>query len=102
MKRYRDNAGRLTMTIDQIAAATLDGRTPTIRTAGATSTRAEPTPCAATQTRTHHGNAVEVAQFTSADGYNLFTDPARPGNISSLRGKRGQEITRFLRGATLC
>ena len=24
MKRYRDNAGRLTMTIDQIAAATLN------------------------------------------------------------------------------
>ena len=95
MKRYRDNAGRLTMTIDQIAAATLneanayyqdgvryiyEGRIYTLRRY---------------TDKDAHENAVEVAQFTSADGYNLFTDPARLGTFLPDVASEGQEITRF-------
>nr|DAF77865.1 MAG TPA: hypothetical protein [Caudoviricetes sp.] len=95
MKRYRDAAGRLTMTIDQIAAATLneanayyqdggryiyEGRTYTLRRC---------------TDKDAHGNAVEVAQFVDIDGYNLFTDPARLGTFLPDVASDGQEITRF-------
>lgn len=95
MKRYRDAAGRLTMTIDQIAAATLDeanayyqdgeqyiyeGRAYTLRRY---------------TDKDAHGNAVEIAQFVGVDGYNLFTDPARLGTFLPGVASDGQEITRF-------
>lgn len=95
MKRYRDAAGKLTMTIDKIAAATLDeareyyqdgeryiyeGRAYTLRRY--TSTDA-------------HGDTVETAQFVGIDGYNLFTDPARLGTFLPDVASDGQEITRF-------
>lgn len=95
MKRYRDAAGRLEMTIDQIAAATLDeanayyqdgrryiyeGRAYTLRRY---------------TDKDAHGNAVEIAQFVGIDDYNLFTDPTRLGTFLPGVASDGQEITRF-------
>lgn len=95
MKRYRDAAGRLTMTTDQLAAATLDeartyyqdggryifqGRAYTLRRY--TSTDA-------------HGNAVEIAQFVGIGGYNLFIAPARLGTFLPGVASDGQEIAKF-------
>lgn len=95
MKRYRDAAGRLTMTTDQLAAETLaeareyyqdggryifQGRAYTLRRY--TSTDA-------------HGNAVEIAQFVGIDGYNLFTEPNCLGTFLPDVASDGLEITRF-------
>ena len=57
MKRYRDAAGRLTMTVDEIAAATLDEANAYYQDGGRYIYEAEPTPCAATSTRTHTGTS---------------------------------------------
>ena len=95
MKRYRDAAGRLTVTIDQIAAATLEEANAYYQDGeryiyqGIASTLHRYTD------RDAHGDAVGVAQFTSADGYNLFTDPARLGTFLPDVSSDGQEITRF-------
>lgn len=95
MKRYRDAAGRLTMTIDEISAETLeeanayyqDGEWYIYQGIAYTLRRYTSTDA--------HGDAVEVTQFTSADGYNLFTDPARLGTFLPDVASDGQEITRF-------
>ena len=81
MKRYRDAAGRLTMTVDEIAAATLDE-------ANAYTLRRY-------INKDAHGDVVEIAQFVGIDGYNLFTDPARLGTFLPCVASEGQEITRF-------
>ena len=52
MKRYRDAARRLTMTIDEIAAATLAEAREYYQDGGRYIYEAEPTPCAATSTET--------------------------------------------------
>ena len=95
MKRYRDATGRLTMTINKIAAETLEearsyyqdggryiyqGRAYTLRRY--TSTDA-------------HGDLVEVAQFVGIDGYNLCTDPDRLGTFLPDVASDGLEIARF-------
>ena len=95
MKRYRDAAGRLTMTIDQIAAATLDEANAYYQDSGRYIYEGRTYTLRRYTDKYAHGNAVEVAQFTSADGYNLFTDPARLGTFLPDVAGAGQEITRF-------
>ena len=77
MKRYRDAARRLTMTIDQIAAATLDEASEYYQDGGRYIYEGRAYTLRRYIDRDAHGNAVEVAQFVGIDGYNLFTDPAR-------------------------
>lgn len=95
MKRYRDNAGRLTMTIDQIAAVTLNEANAYYQDGGRYVYEGRTYTLRRYTNKDAHGNAVEVAQFTSADGYNLFTDPARLGTFLPCVASEGQEITRF-------
>lgn len=94
MKRYRDAAGRLTMVLDQIAAETLeearvyyqDGQQYTHQDRIYTLHRyADPDA---------HGQPVEIAQFASEDGYNLFIDPTRLGTFLPCVASAGLEITR--------
>lgn len=94
-KRYRDEAGRLAMSVDQIAAETLkeskeyyqDGRQYIHKGKVYTLRRY--------MDKTADGEDVEVAQFTSKDGYNIFTDPARLGTFLPGVASDGMEITRI-------
>ena len=95
MKRYRDTAGRLTMTIDQIPAATLDEATAYYQNGGRYIYQGRAYTLRRYTDRDAHGNAVEIAQFVGIDGYNLFTDPARLGTFLPGVASDGQEITRF-------
>lgn len=95
MKRYRDAAGRLTMTIDQIAAATPEEANAYYQNGGRYVCEGRTYTLRRYTDKDTHGNAVEVAQFTSADGYNLFIDPARLGTFLPDVASDGQEITRF-------
>ena len=88
MKRYRDAAGRLTMTVDEIAAATLDEANAYYQDGGRYILRRY-------INKDAHGDVVEIAQFVGIDGYNLFTDPARLGTFLPCVASEGQEITRF-------
>lgn len=95
MKRYRDAAGRLTMTIDDIAAATLDEANAYYQDGGRYIYEGRTYILRRYTGKDAHGNSVEVAQFVGIDGYNLFTDPARLGTFLPDVASDGQEITRF-------
>lgn len=95
MKRYRDTAGRLTMAIDQIAAATLDEATAYYQDGGRYIYQGRAYTLRRYTSKDAYGNAVEIAQFVGIDGYNLFTDPARLGTFLPGVASDGQEITRF-------
>ena len=95
MKRYRDAAGRLTMTIDEIAAATLDEATAYYQDGGRYIYEGRAYTLRRYTDKDAHVNAVEMAQFVGIDGYNLFTDPARLGTFLPGVASDGQEITRF-------
>lgn len=95
MKRYRDAAGRLTMTIDEIAAATLAEAREYYQDGGRYIYEGRAYTLRRYIDRDAHENAVEVAQFVGIDGYNLFTDPARLGTFLPDVASDGQEITRF-------
>lgn len=95
MKRYRDAAGRLTMTIDDIAAATLDEANAYYQDGGRYIYEGRTYILRRYTDKDAHGNSVEVAQFVGIDGYNLFTDPARLGTFLPDVASDGQEITRF-------
>ena len=94
MKRYRDATGHLTMPLDQIAAETQaearayyqDGQQYTHQ--GRVYTLHRYTDQDA------HGQPVEIAQFISADGYNLFTDPDCLGTFLPDIASAGLEITK--------
>lgn len=95
MKRYRDAAGRLTMTIDQIAAATLDEANAYYQDGWRYTYQGIAYTLRRYTDRDAHGDSVEVAQFVGIDGYNLFTDPARLGTFLPGVASDGQEITAF-------
>lgn len=95
MKRYRDSAGQLTMTVDEIAAATLDEAREYYQDGGRYIYEGRPYTLRRYTDRDAHGNAVEIAQFVGIDGYNLFTDPARLGTFLPGVASDGLEITRF-------
>ena len=95
MKRYRDTAGQLTMTIDQIAAATLDEATAYYQDGGRYIYEGRAYTLRRYTDKDAHGDAVEIAQFVGLDGCNLFTDPARLGTFLPNVASEGQEITRF-------
>lgn len=95
MKRYRDAAGRLTMTIDQIAAATLDEATAYYQDGGRYIYEGRAYTLRRYASTDAHGNTMKIAQFVGIDGYNLFTDPARLGTFLPDVASDGQEITRF-------
>ena len=95
MTRYRDAARRLTMTIDEIAAATLAEGREYYQDGGRYIYEGRAYTLRRYIDRDAHGNAVEVAQFVGIDGYNLFTDPARLGTFLPDVASDGQEITRF-------
>ena len=78
MKRYRDAAGRLTMTVDEIAAATLDEANAYYQDGGRYIYEGRAYTLRRYINKDAHGDVVEIAQFVGIDGYNLFTDPAWP------------------------
>ena len=96
MKRYRDVSGRLTMPIDQIAAETLNEARTYYQDGGRYIYQGTLYTLRRYTDKDAHGNAVELAQFTSVDGYNLFTDPARLGTFLPGVASDGQEITRAI------
>ena len=81
MKRYRDAAGRLTMTVDEIAAATLDEANAYYQDGGRYIYEGRAYTLRRYINKDAHGDVVEIAQFVGIDGYNLFTDPARLGTF---------------------
>lgn len=95
MKRYRDAAGRLTMTINEISAATLDEANAYYQDGGRYIYEGRAYTLRRYTDKDAHGNAIEVAHFVGIDGYNLFTDPARLGTFLPGVASDGQEITRF-------
>lgn len=95
MKRYRDAAGRLTMTVDEIAAATLDEANAYYQDGGRYIYEGRAYTLRRYINKDAHGDVVEIAQFVGIDGYNLFTDPARLGPFLPCVASEGQEITRF-------
>ena len=95
MKRYRDAAGRLTMTIDEIAAATLEEARSYYQDSGRYIYQGIAYTLRRYTDKDAHRNTVEIAQFVGVDGYNLFTDPARLGTFLPSVVSDGLEITRF-------
>ena len=95
MKRYRDAAGRLTMTVDEIAAATLDEANAYYQDGGRYIYEGRAYTLRRYINKDAHGDVVEIAQFVGIDGYNLFTDPARLGTFLPCVASEGQVITRF-------
>lgn len=81
MKRYRDDKGRLTMTIEQVSAETLE------------EARAYYHSCAI---YSYHGKEYTYNQemycFQSFDGYTLFIDPKRLGTFLPDVASAGEEI----------
>lgn len=95
MKRYRDAAGRLTMTTDQLAAATLAEAREYYQDGGRYIYEGRAYTLRRYTDRDAHGNAVEIAQFVGIGGYNLFIAPARLGTFLPGVASDGQEIAKF-------
>lgn len=94
MKRYRDAAGRMTMPIDQIAAETLEEARAYYQDGQQYAHQGRVYTLRRYIDQDAHGDAVEIAQFASADGYNLFTDPDRLGTFLPGVASDGLEIAR--------
>ena len=88
MKRYRDAAGRLTMTVDEIAAATLDEANAYYQDGGRYIYEGRAYTLRRYINKDAHGDVVEIAQFVGIDGYNLFTDPAHFFPAWPARGRK--------------
>lgn len=95
MKRYRDATGRLTMTIDQIAAETLDEARAYYQDGKRYIYEGRAYTLHLYTDHTRPDDPVDVAHFEGVDGYNLFADPARLGTFLPGVASDGQEITRF-------
>lgn len=95
MKRYRDAAGRLTMTIDQLAQATRAEADAYYQDGGRYTYQGRAYTLRRYTDLDAHGDAVAMAQFASEDGYNLFTDPDRLGTFLPDVASAGQEIVRL-------
>lgn len=94
-KRYRDEAGRLTMSVDQIAAETLNESKEYYQDGGQYIHKGKVYTLRRYMDKTADGEDVEVAQFASKDGYNIFTDPACLGTFLPGVASDGMEITRI-------
>lgn len=94
-KRFRDAAGRLTMTIDQVVHATRAEAEAYYQDGGRYTYQGRAYTLRRYTDLDAHGDAVAMAQFTSEDGYNLFTDPARLGTFLPDVSSHGLEITRL-------
>ena len=68
MKRYRDAAGRLTMTVDEIAAATLDEANAYYQDGGRYIYEGRAYTLRRYINKDAHGDVVEIAQFVGIDG----------------------------------
>lgn len=95
MKRYRDAAGRLTMTTDQLAAATLAEAREYYQDGGRYIFQGRAYTLRRYTDKDAHGSAVEIAQFVGIGGYNLFIAPARLGTFLPGVASDGQEIAKF-------
>ena len=95
MKRYRDTAGRLTITTEQLAAETQEEGKAYYQE-GAQYIHNGKIYTLHRYTRTdEQGHNVEIAHFESADGYSIFTDPARLGTFLPNVASDGLEIIRI-------
>lgn len=95
MKRFRDAAGRLTMTIDQVAHATRAEADAYYQDGGRYTYQGRAYTLRRYTDLDAHGESVEMAQFTSEYGYNLFTDPDRLGTFLPNVASDGMEITKL-------
>lgn len=94
-KRYRDEDGQLTIPIDQIAAETLGEAENYYQDGGQYVHEGKAYTLHRYMDKTADGEFVEVAQFTSDDGYNLFVCPGRLGTFLPGVASDGMEIARI-------
>lgn len=95
MKRFRDEDGCLTMSIDAIARATADEARKYYRNGGRYIYQGAAYSLRLFIDRDAHGQIVEVAQFIGDNGKKLFVPPERLGTFLPGVASDGLEITRF-------
>ena len=95
MKRFRDEDGRLTMSIDAIAKETADEARKYYRNGGRYIYQGAAYSLRRFIDRNAHGEIVEVAQFVGVNGKQLFVPPERLGTFLPSVASDGLEITKF-------
>lgn len=95
MKRYRDERGKLTKSIDEIAAETRAEATAYYIDGGRYLYAGREYVLHLRDDQTADGNKTPVAHFESADGYSLYTAPEKLGTFLPDIASDGLEITRI-------
>lgn len=95
MKRYRDERGKLTKSIDEIAAQTREEATAYYIDGARYLYGGREYVLHLRDDQTADGNKTPVAHFESADGYNLYTAPEKLGTFLPDIASDGLEITRI-------
>jgi len=94
MKRFRDEAGQLTITTDELAKLTLDEANAYYTHGARYEHSGKIYVCNRSSDRGVHRGIQEKVKFTSEDGHNLFFDPDKLGTFLPDIASDGLEIVK--------
>lgn len=95
MKRYRDEQGRLTISIDELFQLTAAEARDYFQHGASYAHQGRIYTLKRYTDRDARGEAVEMALFESADGFRIFTDPDHLGSFLPGVASDGHEFTRI-------